>query len=147
MVRIHPPQPSFIAGLAQLVEHSTCNRAVVSSNPTSSTKFRLPSSRGPGHPPFTQVTRVRISLGVPNNAQVVELVDTPVLEAGVVRRASSSLALGTNCGISLMAEQEISNLLVRVRFPYPAPNTSFTLCALSKVGYCQYHNGRAHTMV
>lgn len=26
----------------------------------------LPSSRGLGHPPFTQVTRVRISLGVPN---------------------------------------------------------------------------------
>jgi predicted 2-oxoglutarate/Fe(II)-dependent dioxygenase YbiX len=27
----------------------------------------LPSSRGLGHPPFTQVTRVRISLGVPIN--------------------------------------------------------------------------------
>ena len=29
------------------------------------------------------------------SAQVVELVDTPVLEAGVERRESSSLSLGT----------------------------------------------------
>ena len=26
-----------------------------------------------------------------------------------------------------MVELQISNLLVRVRFPYPAPNTGFTL--------------------
>ena len=31
----------------------------------------------------------------PYKAQVVELVDTPVLEAGVERRESSSLSLGT----------------------------------------------------
>ena len=58
---------------------------------------------------------------------MVELVDTPVLEAGVVRRASSSLALGTNCGIGVMVAQEFSKLLARVRSPYPAPNIGFTL--------------------
>ncbi len=79
-----------------------------------------------------RLSPVRFREVAPNNAQVVELVDTPVLEAGVERRASSSLALGTNCGISLMAEQEISNLLVRVRFPYPAPNTGFTLLPIER---------------
>ena len=45
---------------------------------------------------ITWRSAVRIRPPQPNNAQVVELVDTPVLEAGVERRASSSLALGTN---------------------------------------------------
>ena len=38
---------------------------------------------------------VRFTQPAPCIAQVVELVDTPVLEAGAEMRASSSLALGT----------------------------------------------------
>ncbi len=48
-----------------------------------------------GHRVFIPASGVRFPVAVPSIAQVVELVDTLVLEASVERRASSSLALGT----------------------------------------------------
>ena len=43
---------------------------------------------------------------VTDNAQVVELVDTPVLEAGAERRESSSLSLGTKTHEALIITAE-----------------------------------------
>ena len=58
--------PSFEGGLAQLGERLHGMQEVSGSIPLSSTKNSgSPSSRGPGHDPFTVGTAVRIRLGTP----------------------------------------------------------------------------------
>ena len=61
--------PSFEGGLAQLGERLHGMQEVSGSIPLSSTKNSgSPSSRGPGHDPFTVGTAVRIRLGTPTES-------------------------------------------------------------------------------
>ena len=59
--------PRLRGAIAQLGERLHGMQEVVGSIPSGSTKFfsASPSSRGPGHRPFTAVTGVRIPLGTP----------------------------------------------------------------------------------
>ena len=59
-----------VGGIAQLGERLHGMQEVIGSIPFTSTNricSKSPSSRGLGHRPFTAITRVRISVGTPDN--------------------------------------------------------------------------------
>src|ERR1043166_6530675 len=89
---------------SSVVEQLAFNQLVVGSIPTGLTKTRLrsPSSRGPGHRPFTAATRVRIPLGTPGAAcEVVAVLAVARLEIDQresVGRANALPRLNENGG-------------------------------------------------